>query len=293
MHLKEFGAIGIAIFLWGSGFVVIRDVAAFYPPGHLALLRFLVASVVFGVIAFFRKPAIPRIVDVPGIALLGIVGLGVTNFALNAGERTVDAGTTSLILNLDPIFTVLFAWVFLHERITARGWIGVLLGFLGATIIVGSRATEVRLSDGVALIVFVAIASGAYTVLQKGYLSRYGALDLVSYIVWSGTVFFTIFSAGFWSTVAFAPARATIEVIYLGIFPGALAYTAWAFGLSKLSASVTIVFMYLLPLTTIIISWFWLGELPGFFSLGGGLLIIVGVTVTALADRAAPPNRRT
>jgi drug/metabolite transporter (DMT)-like permease len=68
-------------------------------------------------------------------------------------------------------------------------------------------------------------------------------------------------------------------VIYLGIFPGAIAYVSWAYALARTPASMAGSFLYPVPVVGMIIAWFWLGEIPSILSLLGGILVISGIMI--------------
>src|SRR5260370_16842552 len=88
-------------------------------------------------------------------------------------------------------------------------------------------------------------------ILQKHYLGRYSALEFPAYSIWFGTALMLPFGHGLWHSLRAAPASATLAVIYLGIFPGALAYVAWAYVLSHGAAGRTTTLLYLLPILAI------------------------------------------
>jgi drug/metabolite transporter (DMT)-like permease len=77
--------------------------------------------------------------------------------------------------------------------------------------------------------------------------------------------------------ISHASLKHTLIVIYLGIFPAALAYLAWSYTLRHLSLSHTVSFLYLLPFVTAMMGWLFLGETPAMISVIGALIAIGGV----------------
>ena len=94
-----------------------------------------------------------------------------------------------------------------------------------------------------------------------------------------------IFLPGLAGAVRGAPVEATLAVVYLGVFPAALAYVVWSHALSRMPASVAGSFLYLVPIFAILIGWAWLGEVPLVLSLAGGCLSLVGVAMVNMQDR--------
>jgi len=87
------------------------------------------------------------------------------------------------------------------------------------------------------------------------------------------------FFPGLEHSIQFAPLDATLAVIYLGVFPTALAYVTWTYALSRVPASIATSFLYLIPVLAIIIAWLWLGEMPLALSMVGGFLSLLGVVL--------------
>ena len=278
-------ALLVTLVFWASAFAGIRVGLQGYPPAHLAIVRFATASIVLAIYAAISHFRLPQPKDLPGIALASLLGITFYNVALNYGETKVPAGTASLLIASTPIWTVLIASIALKEKVRAAGWIGVLVSFTGAGIIALSEGHGVHFSKHALFILAAALCSALYIVMQKHYLASYSALEFTSYTIWIGTVLMLPLAGGIVHSVATAPLRSTLAGLFLGIFPAAIAYVAWAYVLSHASASRTVSLLYLIPVVAILIAWLWLREIPEPLSLLGGALALAGVMVVNLVGR--------
>jgi drug/metabolite transporter (DMT)-like permease len=219
------------------------------------------------------------------MALMGFLGVTVYHTALNYGELTVTAGTASFLINTAPIFTALLATIFLHERLKFWGWAGIVISFAGVAVIALGEGHGLQVISGALLILLSAICASFYMILQKNLLRRYTAIEVTACSVWFGTIGLLFFAPGLVKAVLSAPPSATLSAVYLGIFPTALAYVTWAYALSRLTASRTISFIYLMPALTVLSAWLWLGEVPPPASFLGGLIALAGVVLVNLRGK--------
>ena len=222
LDIKALIAVIVCVVLWASAFAGIRAGLTSYTPGHLALLRFLVASLALLIYALITRMRLPHWRDIPVMLLLGFSGLTIYHIGLNYGEQTVSPGAASFLIGTVPCFTAILAILFLGERLSWRKWLGILVSLVGIALIASGEDGGLRFSPGVLLILLAALAESVYSVLQKPLFQRYTGLEMATYTIWSGTLFMLIYTPGLANEVQHATLSATLSVIYLGIFPAAI-----------------------------------------------------------------------
>jgi drug/metabolite transporter (DMT)-like permease len=280
--------------VWASAFAAIREAVRALGWAHLSFLRLAVAALVLGAVAAIRRVGLPARRDLPLLALCALSGMTAYQVLLNAGEVTVPAATASLLVNVSPIFTALMAAALLGERLTARGWAGVLLGFAGAGLIALAAGGGVRLSAGALLVLGAALAQATFFVSQKALLRRHGSLAVTAWAMGLGAAFALPLAPGLPSDVVAAPPAALLAVAFLAIAASAIGFLTWAYAVARIDVTAAASTLYAVPPVAALVGWVALGEVPAPLTAVGGAIALTGVAITArsrgqAASRSARP----
>jgi drug/metabolite transporter (DMT)-like permease len=273
-------AAGVTVLLWASAFVAIRHVGRELSPGALALGRLLVGSLVLGVVVAIRRPRWPSRRDWRLLLVCGLLWFGVYNIALNAAEQRVDAGTTAMLVNVGPLILALLAGVLLGEGFPRQVVVGSLVAFAGVAVIGAATSGHSAGTAGVLLCVVAAVGYAVGVVAQKPLLGRLPALEVTWLACAVGTAACLPFGPTLIREAAHAQASTLAWVVYLGAFPTAIAFTTWAYALSRTSAGRMGATTYLVPPVAILLAWALLGETPAMLALVGGALCLAGVALS-------------
>jgi drug/metabolite transporter (DMT)-like permease len=191
-----------------------------------------------------------------------------------------------MLVQVSPVLIAVLATIFLGERFTRSLGLGLLLAFAGVVLIGVSQPGGHNDLVGVALCLVAALAYSISLVVQKPLVSRMSAIHVTWLACTIGAVSCLPFLGRLVHETQQAPAADAWWVVYLGLFPTAVAFTTYAFALRHMSASNLGITTYLVPPLTIAMSWMFLGEVPPAMAYVGGALALVGVSVSRRQPRA-------
>ena len=287
-------AVACTLVFWASAFVAIRHLGHDFTAGSLSLGRLLVGSLCLAVVALSRGVVRPTRREWLPLVVIGLLWFGLYNVALNAGERMVDAGTAAMLIQVAPVLIALLAAMFLGERFTVTLGIGLALAFGGVALIAfSSPATEPldgggSYTVGVLLCLVSAVAYAISLVLQKPLVRRLSAIQVTWLACTIGAISCLPFAGDLVGQAQEAPASSIWWLVYLGVFPTAIAFSTYAFALKHMSAGNLGVTTYLVPPITIVLGVIFLGEAPATLAYAGGALALVGVAVARRKPRPRP-----
>ena len=279
-------AAAVTMVLWASAYVVRRALAEAVAPGPLAFGRLLVGllAMIIVVVAWPGRGwvRLPRGKPLLLVIAYGVLWYGLYTIVVNAAGRYLDAGTTAMIINLAPIIVAVLAGIFLHERFTRQLVLGMIIAFAGVVIIASASRTGQLDPLGVALALVSTLLYAVGVLLQKQALATVDPITVTWLGALAGTVATVPFAGQLVTQLADDPWIITAGVVYLGIFPTAIAYLLWTYALSRTTAGQMAASSYVLPAITLLQSWLFLNEVPAPMALIGGAVSVVGVVVTQL-----------
>ena len=270
--------ISLVALFWAGSFVAVKMGLEEMPPVEIAFLRFAVASpFMFLVLLIEKKPLRIPARELPSITVLALTGVTFLYIFQFTGIKYTTAATSAVLINTNVIFIALFSFAFLGEKLSAKKTGGILLGFTGAALVAGNGSFE--LAEGSAFIILSAICWAVYSVVGKKILEKYDPVTVTAYVFVLGTLFLIPFmNAGTFVTRISCGGWAII--LYLALLCSVFGYVAWYDALAKADATKVAIFLNLIPLFAMLLSYFVLGEKITAILIAGALFILYGIYLT-------------
>ena len=218
---------------------------------------------------------------------LGLLGTMAYQLLFMHGMSWTAAGDASLIIPMNPVFTVLLAVPMLGQRISARMSVGLLIGIAGVAVVVGwSPNSGIPIEHrilGDLMVLLAALSWAATSNLTKIMLSwesGYSSLEIVVwYSVTGWALLFPWVIAENWGSAVPDPSSAEwITIAYLGVISTVLSYVLFAKGIELIGPTAASSYVFLVPVFGVLGGWLLLDEEIGASMILGFVLIVVGVT---------------
>jgi len=275
-------AAGLTLVVWSSSYSAIAYALQGFTPGELILLRFLFASACFAVPVFMGLVKLPPRRDWPAVVLLGLIGNVGYQLNLCYAMTRISPGAAAVVIGLVPGVTAVFAMLRLRETLGRRAIFGLLIAFAGTLLVTVGSGHEIHF-EPLAFLAFVAVlCSSTYFVWQKPLLTRTSPLGFTAASMFVATIGMLPFGAHLPEKLLTVPPTQIYAVLYLALVPTVIGFFSWSFALSRAQASRVASFLYLQPVGACLIAWLWLGRIPTWVTVIGGLLAIGGVVLTTL-----------
>ena len=271
----------VFIVLWSSAFITTKPIIDNSDPFMALGFRFFFVAIGFYLFSLYLKQSIiiqkKNLFEslLSGVLFHGFY-LGGVFYSISIGMPT---GIAALIVTLQPILTNALSGPILGEKVTTKQWVGVLLGFIGTTLVLGlDVGSDIPLLGLVATIVAL-ISITTSTIWQKK-LSNSLPLSVSNFYQAVGGCLFHIFIVLFFVEPYINFTKTFVIAMSHQIFLVSFgAFTILMFLIKKNSASKTVSIFFLIPATSALMAWLFLDESLNNFDILGFLITSIGVYI--------------
>ncbi|HTX44080.1 MAG TPA: DMT family transporter [Methanocella sp.] len=274
---------------WGGSFVANAIALKTIGPIEIASLRFFIAAPLLFIVTYLWKGKEIFRFDLKDLGTFAIMALtGVTlQYVLQVSAQSYTTATNaSLLINTSVFFIIFLSALFLKEKLTGWRIAGSVIGFVGAALLVSKGTLSFDLGGhafGDVLIIACAFLWATYSIYGKKIASKYSPLTTLNCVFVIGTIglipfyFLTPHAA-----VTNIPADAMASILFLALFCSIIAYLVYNVALERMSASTVALYIYFVPLSTIVLAWLILGETLTMPTIGGGLMVLLGMYIAEI-----------
>jgi drug/metabolite transporter (DMT)-like permease len=272
----------IFVLLWSSAFITTKPIVDYSDPFAALSFRFLIVAIGFYFFSLFSKQKIlvsiknilPSIST--GVLFHGFY-LGGVFYSISIGLPT---GIAALIVTLQPVLTNALAGPILNEKITWKKWLGVFLGFIGASLVIGFDIGKTLPAAGV-IAAFISLISVTSATLWQKKISNNLPLSTSNMYQAIGGLLFHLVIIIFFIQKPFIDFSTTfiIAISHQILLVSFGAFTILMFLIKKNSASKTVSVFFLIPPTSAIMAWVFLGENLNTIDIFGFMIATLGVYI--------------
>lgn len=273
--------------VWGTTYLGIRVAVETMQPWYITSVRQGLAALIVLAILLYRKQLAWigwqhfKLQFIPAVLMI-VLANGFTTIA----EKSVPSGLTSILSALSPLVVFLGGTVIGQQKATLRGFVGVMVGFLGVVFIFRDGLGDILDPDYKTGIFFLSIAilswsAGTIYTKMHTHKSNNIALNLfyqfsIAAVIQYGLALWANpnVDAGAWST------RSIVATLYLSVFGSVVAFFAYHYALKRVTAIQVSVLNYINTIIAVFLGWLILDEIITFDFVIATALIILGVFIT-------------
>ena len=291
MDIRAIGMGLLFALIWSSAFTSARIIVADAPPFAISAIRFFIAGILGVLIAramgqnWHLTREQWRATFVFGLCQNALY-LGLNFLAMT----TVEASLASIIASSMPLIVAFAGWAFLSERLTKLAALGLVLGFAGVILIMGSRMGDGVDMLGIAYCVIAAVALAVATLTMRGVTASGNMMMIVGLQMFVGAIVLFFASLIFEEWVFNWNPKMLTALTYTILAPGLLATFIWFALVRRIGAVKAATFHFLNPFFGVAIAALLLGETLGIMDIIGVAIISAGILAVQLSKQTHTPK---
>ena len=265
----------------------------FIMPSGFILLRVIGALLLFALSYFlFVKEKVER-KDIFRLAICGVFGVAINQLLFFEGLNLTTPINAAIVMTTNPILVIFLSFLIIKEPITFNKSAGILLGLVGASILIlkgGSIDFSSNYPIGNLFVFINAVSYGLYLVIVKPMMEKYNPITVMFYVFGFGLLYVIPFGFINLADVKWAiiPSNIYWEIAFVVVCTTFIAYLLNSSALKQLSPSTVSIYIYLQPILATLFAIFWGSDSLDGQKIIAAILIFLGVylvSVRSLKDR--------
>jgi drug/metabolite transporter (DMT)-like permease len=279
---QYYGAALLAMFFWSFSFVWFKIAYKAYEPITIVLFRLILASAIIFIFSkVIGKLENLKKEDLGWMLLLSFFEPFMYFMGESFGLKYISSTVAAVVVSTIPLFTTLAAWYFYNERLSRANFAGLLVSFIGVSMVVFDTAYGLSVSPlGLALEFIAVLSTIGYAVVLKRLTARYNGYTIISYQNLFGFFMFLPFWLIFESSVTLKTPfnyEAFSAILKLAVFASVLAFIFFTYSIRHLGINRSNMFVNVIPVFVAIFSFLILGDKINIQKATGIMIVISGL----------------
>ena len=276
----------IFVIIWSSAFTSARIIVLYSSPLAALSIRFFIS----GLIGVFIALALGQSFKLTKSQWRATFVFGLCQNALYLGlnfvaMQSIEASLAAIIASTMPLMVAFAGWLFVSERLSSSGVLGLVLGFSGVTIIMWARLNHGVDIFGLLLCVIGALALTVATLTLKDASSGGNIMMIVGLQMLVGSAVLAVFCLLFENIHFSLNSSFALAFAYTTIFPGLVATVVWFKLVNHIGAVKAATYHFLNPFFGVVIAWLFLRETISYMDAVGVIVITVGIYMVQTSKR--------
>ena len=276
----------IFVIIWSSAFTSARIIVLYSSPLAALSIRFFIS----GLIGVFIALALGQSFKLTKSQWRATFVFGLCQNALYLGlnfvaMQSIEASLAAIIASTMPLMVAFAGWLFVSERLSSSGVLGLVLGFSGVTIIMCARLNHGVDIFGLVLCVIGALALTVATLTLKDASSGGNIMMIVGLQMLVGSAVLAVFCLLFENIHFSLNSSFVLAFAYTTIFPGLVATVVWFKLVNHIGAVKAATYHFLNPFFGVVIAWLVLRETISYMDAVGVIVITVGIYMVQTSKR--------
>jgi drug/metabolite transporter (DMT)-like permease len=279
----------LTAFFWAGAFIAAKAGVDKMPVMTLAAWRFLITGALLSAIWRWQYPGQPLFPRAKRWQLLwlGLGGMAGYHFFFLYGVSYTQAANASFIVAINPVVVTLLAAVVLKDKLNRAMLAGIFLALCGVVFVLArgdlGALTGLQFNRGDLLMLGAPTLWAWYSVYSLKWLPGYHPLQITAattLLAGIALLPFLLLNPGDISAYGW---QGWSAILYLALFASVFGFAAWQWALSKVGAGSTAIFINLVPVFTLVLSYLFYAEIPNLMTITAAMVVIAGVLLTVFA----------